>query len=239
MLDREKTNLWWKVPVRYEILQTLKDKIKGDEGNKTAEFKENSDHNDSEEGSEKAGSSDSCCGLEVKVEMKPCVEISSDSECGTPRGRGEVTVASLDALDMLLFPGAGTPTSKRQRFSEKSSPATLPDRCALLDDTAMYNLVNNTSRLHEVRGVQRKQEGQADQEWQQIARHEGHTSGQGSKLHVTDVKIAPYLGIHDVDFVSWRNAYTVESTMRCGASWNPFLLVAHAKAADAEEATLL
>ena len=35
-------------PVRYEILQTLKDKIKGDEGNKTAEFKENSDHNDRE-----------------------------------------------------------------------------------------------------------------------------------------------------------------------------------------------
>ena len=122
MPEREKTNLW------YEILQTLTDKIKGDEGIKTAEFKENSDHNDSEEGCEKAGSSDSCCGLEVKVERKPCVEISSDSECGTPRGRGEVTVASLDALDMLLFPGASTPTSKRQRFSEKSSPAQLKAR---------------------------------------------------------------------------------------------------------------
>ena len=36
---------------------------------------------------EKAGSSDSCCGLDVvEVERKPCVEISSDSECGTPRG---------------------------------------------------------------------------------------------------------------------------------------------------------
>ena len=57
------------------------DKIKGDEGKKTAEFKENSGNNDSEEGCEKAGSSDSCFGLEVvEVERKPCVEISSDSE---------------------------------------------------------------------------------------------------------------------------------------------------------------
>ena len=74
--------------MRYKILQTLMDKIKGDEGNKTAGFKENGDNNDNEEGCEKAGSSDSCCGLEVvEVERKPCVEISSDSECGTPRGR--------------------------------------------------------------------------------------------------------------------------------------------------------
>ena len=48
----------------------------------------------------------------------------------------------------------------------------------------------------------------------------------GSKLHVTNVKIddliAPYLGIHDVEMVSWKNACTEESTMRCGASWNLF-----------------
>ena len=95
-LSARKRTCGGSAPARYEILQTLTDKIKGDEGNKTAEFKENSDHNDSEEGCEKAGSSDSCCGLEFKVERKPCVEISSDSECGTPRGRCEVTVASLD-----------------------------------------------------------------------------------------------------------------------------------------------
>ena len=129
-------------------MQTVMDKIKGDEGNKTAEFQENSDNDDSEEGCEKAGSSDSCCGLEVvEVERKPGVEISSDSECGTPRGRCEETVASLGALDMLLFPGAGAQTPKRQRFSQKlsparhcwirASPAKLPGPCALLDDTAM------------------------------------------------------------------------------------------------------
>ena len=52
---------------------------------------------------------------------------------------------------MLLFPGAATPTTKRHRFSEKSSPvkfpraspATSPDRCAMLDNTAMDNLVND------------------------------------------------------------------------------------------------
>ena len=45
-------------PVKYEILHTLMDKIKGDEGNKTAGFKEHSDNNDNEEGCEKAHSKD-------------------------------------------------------------------------------------------------------------------------------------------------------------------------------------
>ena len=77
-LSARKRTCGGRAPVSYEILQTLMDK--SDEGNKTAGFKENSDNNDNEEGCEKAGSSDSCCGLEVvEVERKPCVEISSDS----------------------------------------------------------------------------------------------------------------------------------------------------------------
>ena len=241
-LSARKRTCGGRAPVRYEILQTLMDKIKGDEGNETAEFKENGDNNDSEKGCEKAGSSDSCCGLEVvEVERKLCVEISSDSESGTPRGRRELIVASLDALDMLLFPSAGTPTPKRQRFSEQSSPATLldpraspatlPDPCALLDDTAMDNSVNDCMAAPTPRDYMKFAESKGNnkakpiksgnkskdtkvtlQDKEPMANENVSKAGKGtakigetgSKLHVTNVKIgdliAPYLGIHDVDF---------------------------------------
>ena len=126
-------------------------------------------------------------------------------------------------------------------------------------------LRSNTSRLHEVRGIQRKQEGQADQEWQQGEGHEATLQDKeptanekvskagkgtakigrtGSELHVTDVKIddliAPYLGIHDVDF------RVVEKPVHSGvyhavrSELESFLPVADAKAGaqlKAREAT--
>ena len=253
--------------MRYKILQTLMDKIKGDEGNKTAEFKENSDN--------RRRSSDSCCGLElVEVERKPCVDISSDRQrmrntTWTLRGDlGQLGRARYVALSRDRYADAEEAPllleiEPREISAREPRDIARSVRFVLLDDTAMDNLVNDCmaacaptprdymkfaeskgnkkakpiksgNKAKDTTATLQDKEPMANEKVSKAGKGTAKIGEKGSKLHVTNVKIddviAPYLGIHDVDFrvVEKRVHSGVYHAVRSELEF--LLLVADAKA---------